>query len=264
MTRQEITRIIGEQYHTANIEEDEYSYAKEAGNLAKLEQAVGKKVKHYKLDRRFEHNSDTGNYVVLVETKQIFVDEDAEQLAAYLEEERALHKGRKVICILANTANNDIRVWKSEINDAHLLKEETVLESMEHYERLFAAETWEQIQERREAERQAKAQEQINSLKGEDLVWTMPYKQYKEHYSDCETVVGSYDNHEKENMHSRRYYPPTITVIIREGRLKNSGVRGEHYSGYRMENERGEWITYRAVKEENALKRVSKDFPGHD
>lgn len=140
MTRQEITRIIGEKYHTANIEEDEYSYAKEAGNLAKLEQAVGHKVKHYKLDRRFEHNTDTGNFVVLVETKQNFVDDDIKQLAVYLEEERALHKGRKVICILANTtANNDIRVWKSEINDAHLLKEETVLESMEHYEKLFAA-----------------------------------------------------------------------------------------------------------------------------
>jgi type I restriction enzyme M protein len=140
MTRQEITKIIGDQYHTANIEEDEYSYAKEAGTLAKLENAVGHKVSHYKLDRRFEDSNDTGNFVVLVETKQNFVDSDAEQLAAYLEEERALHKGRKVICILANTtANDDIRVWKSEIDDDHLLKDETVLESMEHYEKLFAA-----------------------------------------------------------------------------------------------------------------------------
>lgn len=139
MTRQEITKTIGEKYHTANIEEDEYSYAKEAGTLAELEKAVGHKVSHYKLDRRFEDNTDTGKYVVLVETKQNFIDGDEKQLAAYLEEERALHKGRKVICILANTtANNDIRVWKSEIDDAHLLKDETVLDCMEHYERLFA------------------------------------------------------------------------------------------------------------------------------
>ena len=137
MTRQEITNRIGAQYHTANIEEDEYSYAKEAGTKAALEEKVGHPVTHFKLDRRFEYSDPTGDYVVLVETKQDFVDSDAEQLKAYLEEERALHHGRKVICILANTNNDRIRVWKSEINDAHLLKEETVIDSMEHYVRLF-------------------------------------------------------------------------------------------------------------------------------
>ena len=140
MNRQKIVETIGTQYMTANIEEDEYSYAKVAGSKAKLEELVGHPVEHYKLDRRFEHNTDTGDFVILVETKQNFDDADIEQLKAYLELERALNKGRKVICILANTtANDNIKVWKSEINDEHFLQYETVLESMEYYESLFAA-----------------------------------------------------------------------------------------------------------------------------
>ena len=140
MNRQKIVETIGAQYMTANIEEDEYSYAKVAGSKAKLEELVGHPVEHYKLDRRFEHNTDTGDFVILVETKQNFTDADIDQLKAYLELERALNKGRKVICILANTtANDNIKVWKSEINDEHLLQYETVLESMEYYESLFAA-----------------------------------------------------------------------------------------------------------------------------
>ena len=140
MNRQMIVDTIGSQYMTANIEEDEYSYAKEAGSLAALERMVGHKVKHYKLDRRFEHSTDTGDYVILVETKQNFNDGDSEQLKAYLELERAVHKGKKIICILANTtANDEIKVWKSEVNVEHYIEDESVLERIEYYERLFAA-----------------------------------------------------------------------------------------------------------------------------
>lgn len=53
MTRNKITNKIGAQYHTANIEEDEYSYAKEAGNKASLEAKVGHSVDHFKLDSTF-------------------------------------------------------------------------------------------------------------------------------------------------------------------------------------------------------------------
>ena len=45
--------------------------------------------------------------------------------------------------------------------------------------------------------------------------------------------------------------------------MKASGVRGEHYSGYEMQNEIGQKCTYRAVSEENAMKRIKKDFPDH-
>lgn len=99
-----------------------------------------------------------------------------------------------------------------------------------------------------------KREQQMQSLAEGDRVWEMPYRQYKAHYADCETVAGSYDDHEGRDH-------ATIKVIIREGRLKNSGVRGEHYSGYRCTAADGTTITYRAVCEENALKRAAKEFP---
>lgn len=102
---------------------------------------------------------------------------------------------------------------------------------------------------------QLKQEEQLASLNGKDFIWEMPYKQYKERYSDCETLAGSFRKPDQKNRTA------TIAVIIREGRLKPSGTRGEHYSGYQMENQNGQKITYRAVCEENALKRVQKDFP---
>lgn len=92
MNRHGIVDVIGPEYLTANIEEDEWSYAKDAGNLGKLTEALGGvKPHHYKLDRRFVDKDDTGTYTVIVETKQEFVDSDSEQLASYLEEEYALH-----------------------------------------------------------------------------------------------------------------------------------------------------------------------------
>ncbi len=123
-------------------------------------------------------------------------------------------------------------------------------------ERTFKAETPEERAARVEKEREARAQEQRDSLNGQDFIWTMPYKQFKEHYSDCETVEGSF------KRHSNR--PCTIAVIIREGRLKASGVRGEHYSGYSfLVTDNGEKVrvVYRAVNEANAEKRCKKDFP---
>ncbi len=100
--------------------------------------------------------------------------------------------------------------------------------------------------------------EQMESLGEGDRLWEMPYRQYKEHYADCETLAGSY--REIERGRDAGSY---ITIILREGRLKASGVRGEHFSGYLCENEIGEKVTYRAVSEENAVKRATKEFPEH-
>lgn len=97
-------------------------------------------------------------------------------------------------------------------------------------------------------EAEIKAQEQASTITENDLVWEMPYKQYKEHYADCETIIGSY-NHE---LH-------TIKVIIREGRLKNNGVRGKHFSGYEFTSNEGEKRCYRAVSEETARKQLIKE-----
>lgn len=85
----------------------------------------------------------------------------------------------------------------------------------------------EQIQAEREQAREAKKAEQLASLKGEDFVWTMPYKQYKERYADCETVIDSFVR--------PRFGGCYIDVIIREGRLKASGVRGKHFHSYALE-----------------------------
>lgn len=133
MDRVSMVNRIGVKYLTSNIEGGEFSYAQKAGGLDKLAKRLGRKPKHFKLDIRFENNG----VVVLVETKQNFVDSDEDQLREYLEEEKALFFDKKIICILANTNNDKIRVWKSEMDDAHLLKDETVLDSMEHYESLF-------------------------------------------------------------------------------------------------------------------------------
>lgn len=133
MDRTLIINTIGIEYHTPNIEGGEYSYVQEAGSKAKLEKAMGRKVKHYKLDIRFESD----DVVVLVETKQNFTADDEKQLDEYLQEERALHYGKKIIAILANTNNDKIKVWKSYINDESVLEDETVLDTMEHYKKLF-------------------------------------------------------------------------------------------------------------------------------
>lgn len=102
-----------------------------------------------------------------------------------------------------------------------------------------------------------KREQQILSLAEGDEIWEMPYKQYKEHYSDCETVSGSFNDHDGKDV-------PTIKVIIRAGRLKKSGVRGKHYSGYEFTTDAGKIVCYRAISEETARKRMKKDFPNSD
>ncbi|MBQ8566507.1 MAG: N-6 DNA methylase [Clostridia bacterium] len=133
MTRHDMIERIGNQYLTANIEGGEYSYVQEAGSKSALEKAVGHPITHFKLDIRFEK----GDIVVLVETKQVFKKADEAQLSEYLEEERALHNNKKIICILANTNNDKIKVWKSFVEDKFVLSDESVLDTMEHYEKLF-------------------------------------------------------------------------------------------------------------------------------
>lgn len=134
MTRHDMIERIGSKYMTANIEGGEYSYVQAAGSRENLEKILGRKVEHFKLDIRFEYD----DIVVLVETKQNFIDSDIKQLREYLDEEKALNKNKKIICILANINDDKIRVWKSFIDDEHILKDEKTIDSMEHYKSLFA------------------------------------------------------------------------------------------------------------------------------
>ena len=53
--------------------------------------------------------------------------------------------------------------------------------------------------------------------------YRMKYSQYKKHYADCKTVPGTYDTIEK-----------SIIVLIPEGRMKKSGVRGQRDNYYRF------------------------------
>ena len=75
--------------------------------------------------------------VILVETKQSFKKADEAQLAEYLDEEMALHPNKNIICILANTKNDKIKIWKSAVSDESILNDEKVLDTIEHYEKLF-------------------------------------------------------------------------------------------------------------------------------
>ena len=124
-------------------------------------------------------------------------------------------------------------------------------------ERIFKAETYEERIERIKKEKEAKKAEQLATIKNGDIVWRMPYRQYKEHYSDCETVIDSYNKPARDRA--------TIEVIIREGRLKASGVRGKHYSGYEFffidTDGKKSRVCYQAISEETALRHLQKDFP---
>ncbi len=133
MKRVDIINRIGICYLTKNIERDEYSYAKEAGSVKMLTKVLGYKPEHYKLDIRFENDRKV---VVLVETKtedNVGVD----QLKDYLNEEKALHPNNKIICILINLNDGAINVWKSSIDDNHLLVDEQAINTMDYYESLF-------------------------------------------------------------------------------------------------------------------------------
>ena len=131
---------------------------------------------------------------------------------------------------------------------------QTVLQRVKLVDVISGGKTVEEIEAEKEAVMEAKKQEQADSIGENDLVWTMPYRQYKEHYSDCETVIDSYEERNGNKV---------IKVIIREGRLKNSGVRGRHFSGYEVEftdNGKRVHCTFRAVSEENALKQWAREF----
>ena len=154
MDRVSIVNRIGKEYNTTNIEGGEYSYVAAAGSKEKLEKLLGRTYKHYKLDLRFQKD----DVVILIETKVDFKKSDEAQLKEYLEIEQAVHKNNKIICILANTNNDKMKVWNSVIDDEHLLKEETVLDSMEHYASLF------QLNKQNDRERVLKNTYDLNEL----------------------------------------------------------------------------------------------------
>ena len=130
MIRADMITTVGRAYLTSNIENDEYSYPKAFSdaslNFVPIQNSSGRKFE--KLDIRFVKD----NVSVLIETKQNFTAADEEQLSAYVEYEKAL-TGNKVVAILANTANDNVKVWRGVISDGDLMQSESALRSMDEY-----------------------------------------------------------------------------------------------------------------------------------
>lgn len=130
MIRTDMISTIGRVYLTSNIENDEYSYPKafSASSLTfvPIRNNAGRAFE--KLDIRFVKD----NVTVLIETKQNFTKADEEQLSAYVEYEKAL-TGNKVIAILANTTNDNVKVWRGVVSDGDLMPKETALRTMDEY-----------------------------------------------------------------------------------------------------------------------------------
>lgn len=129
MIRADMISTVGRKYLTSNMENDEYSYPKAfiAASLtfSPIQNSVGRRFE--KLDIRFVKD----NVSVLIETKQNFTKADEEQLSAYVEYEKAL-TGNKIIAILANIADDTVKVWRGVVSDSDLTTE-TALRSMDEY-----------------------------------------------------------------------------------------------------------------------------------
>lgn len=121
---------MGREYLTSNIENDEYSYPKAyvvaSLTFSPIQNNTGRRFE--KLDIRFVKD----NVSVLIETKQNFTAADEEQLSAYVEYEKVL-TGNKIIAILANTTNDNVKVWRGVVSDVDLMPKETALRTMEEY-----------------------------------------------------------------------------------------------------------------------------------
>ena len=137
MNRTEMINTVGIEYHTPNIENGEYSYPKAYRDKSlTFTPITNGRRKYENLDIRFVCNGIT----VLIETKQNFHrDRNAEtQLAAYVEYEKRL-TNNKTVAILANTTDDEIKVWRGAVSDSDLLPDETALRSMEEYVDLYTS-----------------------------------------------------------------------------------------------------------------------------
>lgn len=130
MIRTDMISTVGRAYLTSNIENDEYSYPKDFSTssltFVPIRNSAGRAFE--KLDIRFVKD----NVTVLIETKQNFTKADEEQLSAYVEYEKAL-TGNKTVAILANTVNDNVKVWRGVVSDSDFMPKETALRSMDEY-----------------------------------------------------------------------------------------------------------------------------------
>lgn len=139
MLRIDIINIIGKEFLTSNIENDEFSYPKEFKKLGKdfiPIKSIKDNRKYEKIDIRFVK----GNVSVLIETKVDFEKDKTaeEQLSAYIKYEKQL-TGNRIVAILANTSNDNIKVYRGIVSDNTLMPKETVLKDIDEYVGFYTA-----------------------------------------------------------------------------------------------------------------------------
>ena len=130
MIRADMIATVGRMYLTSNMENDEFSYRKAFSQASlpfiPIRNSIGRAFE--KLDIRFVKD----NITVLIETKQNYTKADEEQLSAYVEYEKAL-TGNKTVAILANTTNDNVKVWRGVVSDSDFMPKEFALRSMDEY-----------------------------------------------------------------------------------------------------------------------------------
>lgn len=136
MDRFYIIDTVGREFHTPNIEKGEYSYPqafKQAGLVFNPIKNKNGRAWQY-LDIRFEKDGVS----LLVETKNNYDkwSDAEEQIRAYLAYEKEL-TGNKVIVMVANTTDNRIKVWKSEVSEESYLDNEEAIRTMDEYVSMF-------------------------------------------------------------------------------------------------------------------------------
>ncbi|MBQ3621536.1 hypothetical protein II941_01825 [bacterium] len=110
MNRLGIVKIVGDNYLTTNIENSEFSYEKafkEKGidGINFTHKNRLNYINHRFIDLRFVNNDVS----VLIETKEVFKDNDVAQLNQYVDLEKILNPKNKIIAILADTKEGSNR-----------------------------------------------------------------------------------------------------------------------------------------------------------
>ena len=166
------------------------------------------------------------------------------------------HKAHKGDIIRIKATEGSTGTYKGEI--------ETEISRVTVLDWIFKTETEDEKRARIASEKAAAKKALLDSVKDGDEIITMTYARFKKHYADCETVPDSFRYDKTED--GWRKGDGIIDVIVRAGRMKNSGVRGEHFKTYwvrfvdtdGIEKSQG----YYAVSYGNAEKRCMKDYPG--
>lgn len=127
MNRLDMIQTVGREFLVSNIENGEFSY----------QQVLNRTLSgHYKLDIRFV--DEPNKLAVLIETKRRFnLTNDVEQLFSYVQLEKELNPNYNIIAILANTANDNIKVWKLLPNEDAVELVDSKLKSFQEYIRYF-------------------------------------------------------------------------------------------------------------------------------